>query len=163
MPLPPTAHGTSPLEDQGMDLKRRFGRIGLNAAAIAVAGGLFANAGVAVKPRADIKWSEGGIPGVSTAVVDGDMTKGASRFFLKYKAGMVTPQHHHSPDHFVTTVAGTLVLMAGGKETKLPPGSYFALTDKAVHVARCEGSEDCVMFIEARGPWDVVPEKTAKP
>jgi hypothetical protein len=27
------------------------------------------------------------------------------------------------------------------------------------HVARCEGSEPCVMFIDARGPWDVVPEK----
>jgi quercetin dioxygenase-like cupin family protein len=71
----------------------------------------------------------------------------------------VTPKHHHSPDHYVTTVSGNLVIIADGKERKLPPGSFFALTDKAVHAARCDGSEDCVMFIDARGPWDVVPEK----
>ena len=27
------------------------------------------------------------------------------------------------------------------------------------HAARCEGSEDRVMFIDARGAWDVEPEK----
>jgi hypothetical protein len=48
-----------------------------------------------------------------------------------------------------------------GKEQRLPPGSFFAFTGKARHAARCEGREACVMFIDARGPWDVVPE--AKP
>jgi hypothetical protein len=42
-----------------------------------------------------------------------------------------------------------------------PPGSFFALTGKAPHAGRCGGSEDCVMFVEARGPWDVVPESAA--
>ncbi|MBM2844207.1 MAG: hypothetical protein HW404_2044 [Anaerolineales bacterium] len=110
-------------------------------------------------PKAELKWNSAGIPGVSTAVVDGDMAKGPNRFYLKYAAGLVTPLHHHSPDHFVTTVSGTLVLVADGKEHRLPPGSYFAFTGKAAHAARCEGSEDCVMFIDALGPWDVVPEK----
>jgi quercetin dioxygenase-like cupin family protein len=111
-----------------------------------------------VKPHAELKWVDSGIAGVSSAVVEGDMTKGASRFYLKYAAGFVTPPHHHSPDHFVTTVSGTLVLTVDGKEHRLPPGSYFAFTEKAAHVARCEEGEDCVMFIDSRGPWDVVLE-----
>jgi mannose-6-phosphate isomerase-like protein (cupin superfamily) len=112
-----------------------------------------------VTPVSDVKWSPGAIPGVSTAPVDGDMTKGPSHFFLKYASGFSAPVHHHSPDHYVTVVTGNLVLVADGKETRLAPGSYFALTGKAPHAARCEGSEDCVMFVDARGPWDVVPEK----
>ena len=109
-------------------------------------------------PASDVKWTAAGIPGVSSAVVEGDMAKGPSHFFLKYDAGLVTPAHHHSPDHYATTVSGNLVLVVDGKERRLAPGSYFAFTGKAAHVARCEGSEPCVMFIDARGPWDVVPE-----
>jgi quercetin dioxygenase-like cupin family protein len=110
-------------------------------------------------PVADVKWADAGFPGVSIAAVDGDTKKGASHFFLKYAAGFVSPPHHHSPDHHVVTVSGTLVLTAGGKEVRLAPGSYFAFKDKAAHVARCEGTQDCVMFVDARGRWDVVPTK----
>jgi quercetin dioxygenase-like cupin family protein len=86
------------------------------------------------------------------------MAKGPSHFYLKYDAGLVTPLHHHSPDHYATTISGSLILVVDGKEHRLAPGSYFAFTGKAAHVARCEGSEACVMFIDARGAWDVVPE-----
>ena len=110
-------------------------------------------------PAADVKWIGAGVPGVETAVVKGDMAKGASHFYLKYAAGFVSPVHHHSPDHYVTTVAGNLVLIVDGKEQRLPPGSYFAFTGKARHAARCEGAQDCVMFIDARGRWDVVVAK----
>jgi quercetin dioxygenase-like cupin family protein len=112
-----------------------------------------------VTAQAGLKWIDAGIPGVQTAVVHGDMAKGPSHFYLKYAAGFVSPRHHHSPDHYVTTVSGTLVVVSGGQEHRLTPGSYFAFTDKAPHAARCEGNKDCVMFIDARGPWDVVPEK----
>jgi quercetin dioxygenase-like cupin family protein len=110
-------------------------------------------------PVADLKWIGAGVPGVETAAVKGDMAKGASHFYLKYPAGFVAPVHHHSPDHYVTTVAGNLVLVVDGKEHRLPPGSYFAFTGKAKHAARCEGAQDCVMFIDARGAWDVVLAK----
>lgn len=116
-----------------------------------------------VVPAAKLAWSAAGIPGVSTAAVSGDMAKGSSRFYLKYAAGFVAPLHHHSPDHFVTTVAGDFRLVLDGKEQPLAPGSYFSLTGAAAHGARCEGAVDCVLFIEARGPWDVVPEAAAKP
>jgi quercetin dioxygenase-like cupin family protein len=87
------------------------------------------------------------------------MKKGASHFYLKYAGGFAAPVHHHSPDHYATTVSGNLVLVVDGKEHRLPPGSYFAFTGKAKHAGRCEGTEACVMFIDARGPWDVVLPK----
>jgi quercetin dioxygenase-like cupin family protein len=114
-----------------------------------------------VQPAEGLKWADAGVPGVSTAVVQGDMTKGASHFYLRYPAGFVSPVHHHSPDHFATTVSGSLSLTMDGKEHRLSPGSYFAFTGKAPHVARCAGPAPCVMFIDARGAWDVVLEQKA--
>lgn len=110
-------------------------------------------------PAAQVAWVSAGIPGVHTAAVQGNMKTGPSHFYLKYAAGFVAPLHHHSPDHFATTVTGNLVLIANGMEHALPPGSHFSFTGKARHAARCEGAQDCVMFIDARGPWDVVADK----
>ena len=112
-----------------------------------------------VRPAAEIKWIDAGFPGVATALIDGDMSKGASYFYLRYAAGFVTPPHSHTADHRGTIVSGTLLLTVVGKEHRLAPGSYFALKDKEKHVARCESAEACVMFMHAQGPWDVVPEK----
>ena len=119
--------------------------------------------GTVVVPAAKLAWVAGAIPGVSTAAVAGDLATGPSRFYLKYAKGLVTPLHHHSPDHYVTTVTGELVLVVDGVEHRLAPGSYFALTNQAAHLARCEGATDCVMFIDSRGAWDVVPDAPAKP
>jgi len=115
-----------------------------------------------VTPVASVTWTPAGVPGVSIAAVEGDMAKGPSHFFLKYDAGFVAPMHHHSPDHYVTVVSGTLLLTVDGKENRLAPGSFFALVNKAPHAARVEGKEAAVMFVDARGPWDVVMEDSAK-
>lgn len=109
--------------------------------------------------KADLKWKPMGNAGVAAAPVSGDMDKGPCRFFLKYPAGLVTPMHHHSANHHVTVISGTITLMVGGKEHRLGPGAYFMLADRAPHVAKVEGSEDAVFFIQAEAPWDVVMAK----
>ncbi len=111
-----------------------------------------------VVAKADLKWKDMG-NGITAAPVSGNMEKGASRFFLKYPVGLVTPKHHHDADHYVTVVSGTITLTAKGKDHKLGPGSYFALTNKAPHAAKVEGNEDAVFFIQADGPWNVVMDK----
>lgn len=113
----------------------------------------------AVVSKADLKWKDMGIPGVAAACVSGDMEKGKSRFYLKYPVGFETPSHHHTADHYVTVVSGTITLTVDGKAHKLGPGSYFELLGGAPHVAKVEGTEEAVMFIEADSPWDVVMEK----
>jgi quercetin dioxygenase-like cupin family protein len=111
-----------------------------------------------VMTKADLKWKDLG-NGVAAAPVSGDMDKGASRFFLKYPVGLVTPKHHHGSDHYVTVVSGTITLSVDGKTHKLGPGAYFSLTNKASHTAKVEGNEEAVFFIQADGPWNVVVEK----
>ena len=130
-----------------------------------IAAALFAAAYVSageksvVMSKSDLKWKAMGNSGVAAAPVSGDMEKGPSRFFLKYPVGLVTPLHHHSANHHVTVVSGTITLTVDGKEHRLGPGSYFMLSDRAAHVAKVEGNEDAVFFIQAEGPWDVVMAK----
>lgn len=116
-----------------------------------------AEAQAVVTPVATLRWADAGVPGVSTSQVDGDMKQGASHFFLRYASGFVAPVHAHSADHVAVLVTGTLTLILDGKEHRLTAGSTFSLTGKAPHAARCETGPDCVMFIDAAGPWDVVP------
>ena len=118
-------------------------------------------AGAAVlTAAADIKWNDvPGFEGLKMAAVEGDPTKGAHHMFLRFPAGFAAPVHRHTANHHVTVVAGTLVLGVDGVDTKLPPGSYFAFTGKKPHTTRCEAGAECVLFIDARGKWDVIPEK----
>jgi mannose-6-phosphate isomerase-like protein (cupin superfamily) len=111
-----------------------------------------------VVPKADLKWKDMG-NGVAAAPVSGNMEKGPSRFFLKYPVGLVTPKHHHDADHYVTLLSGTVTLTVDGKEHRLGPGAYFALTNKASHTAKVEGNEEAVFFVQADAPWNVVMEK----
>jgi mannose-6-phosphate isomerase-like protein (cupin superfamily) len=112
-----------------------------------------------VLAKSDLKWKPMGNAGVAAAAVSGDMEKGPSRFFLKYPAGLVTPLHHHTANHHVTLISGSITLTVGGKERRLEPGSYFMLSNRAAHIARVEGNEDAVFFIQAEAPWDVVMAK----
>lgn len=134
--------------------------LAISAALIAAASMQAIGAGkTVVVAKSDLKWKGMGTPGVAAAPVSGNMQKGASRFFLKYPVGFVTPKHHHTADHYVTVVSGTITLTVNGKAHRLGPGSYFALTGKAPHTAKVEGKQEAVFFIQADGPWDVVMEK----
>lgn len=109
-----------------------------------------------------LQWKDMGAPGLVAAPVSGDMDKGPSRFFLKYPVGFVTPPHHHSADHRVVLVSGKVTLTVNGKSQTLGPGSYFALAGKPAHVAKVEGDQPALFYIESDGPWDVVMQKEKK-
>jgi quercetin dioxygenase-like cupin family protein len=81
------------------------------------------------------------------------------KFGRKYPVGLVTPMHHHTANHHVTMISGSITLTVAGKEHRLGPGDYFMLADQAAHAAKVEGKEDAIFFIEAEGPWDVVMAK----
>ena len=120
-------------------------------------------ASAALIPASDLKWGDvDGFPGVKMAVADGDPAKGATHFFIKFAKGFSAPLHHHSSDHYVTVVAGTVVLTVDGKETKLPAGSYFAFKGRKQHMTKCDAGADCLLAVDSRGKWDVIPEGEAK-
>ena len=124
-----------------------------------------AKGGTAVfTPAGDLKWGDvAGFPGLKMAVVDGDPAKGPAHFMMKFPGGFAAPLHHHSSDHHVTVIAGTLVLTADGKDNKLPAGSYFAFKGKKPHLTKCDAGADCVLFVDSRGKWDVIPAETKAP
>lgn len=97
-----------------------------------------------------------------TATVEGDASKGAHHAFMKFDAGFAAPLHHHSADHYVTVISGTLVLNTDGVDHQLPAGSYFSFKNKGTHTTNCAAGAECVIFSDVRGKWDVVPAKTDK-
>lgn len=113
--------------------------------------------GAVFAPAPDVKWTAvPGMQGVQLAPLQGDPAKGPSHFFLKFAPGFSAPVHHHTANHFVTVVSGTLVLSVDGREQKLPAGSYFAFSGRKKHATRCEAGADCVLAMDVRGKWDVV-------
>jgi quercetin dioxygenase-like cupin family protein len=124
-----------------------------------------AKKGALLVPAADLKWSD--VPdmaGVQLAAVEGDPSKGPSHFFIKFVSGFSAPLHHHTANHFVTVVAGTLVLTVDGNEQKLPAGSFFSFSNKTKHTTGCAAGAECILSVDARGKWDVKieGEKAAK-
>ena len=116
--------------------------------------------GAVLMPASEIKWTDvADFPGLKMAAVQGDPAKGAHHAMLKLPAGFTAPLHHHSSDHFVTVVSGTMTFTVDGKDTKLPPGSYFSYTGKKQHITKCDAGADCILSMDTRGKWDVVPEK----
>ena len=119
--------------------------------------------GAVLVPAEDLKWNDvPGFDGVKMAVVDGNPGKGAAHVFMKFTPGFSAPQHFHAANHYVAVLAGTIVLGVDGKDYKLPAGSYFSFTGKKQHTTRCDVGADCVLFLDARSKWDVVPVKAKK-
>ncbi|MGZ6163320.1 MAG: cupin domain-containing protein, partial [Myxococcaceae bacterium] len=100
-------------------------------------------------------------PGVQYAAVAGDPKKGAAKFFVKLPSGFSVGMHHHTADHFSVVVSGTLVQNVDGQDMTMPAGSYFSYTGKKQHTTKCTDATGCILFVDAHGKWDVVPEKTA--
>jgi mannose-6-phosphate isomerase-like protein (cupin superfamily) len=134
--------------------------IGISAALIAAASvPVIAAEKSAVVAKADLKWKNLGTGVSQPRRFRATWRRAPAGFFSSTPVGFVTPNHHHTADHYVTVVSGTITLTVDGKDHKLGPGSYFALTQKKPHTAKVEGNEDAVFFIQADGPWDVVMEK----
>ena len=116
-----------------------------------------------IMPSQELKWMDvPEVQGVKTAVVEGDPKIGPHHAFYRFKEGTVVPTHHHSADHFTTVISGTILLTDQGKEYRLGPGSFFSFLKKEKHSTKCDSGAECLLFIDSRGAWDVVPEKSTK-
>jgi quercetin dioxygenase-like cupin family protein len=102
-------------------------------------------------------------PGTAMALAEGDPDKGPAHFYLKYDKGWAGGLHYHSNDHGGWILSGTVILVVDGKETKLPPGSFYFMKAKKPHLAKCDTDAECVMTVDVRGTWDAVPVKADAP
>ena len=105
----------------------------------------------------DLKWVD--VPNfpVKMAVLWGDPAKGAHGALHKFPAGFEAPLHHHTANHHVIVVSGTVTMTPEGEAAKtLGPGSYFSFTGMKKHTTKCEAGSECVLFVDCAGPWDIV-------
>ncbi len=111
----------------------------------------------------DLKWTDiPNRPGAKIAVVEGDPKAGPSHFYLKYDRGFDGGLHHHTSDHGGYILSGTVIITVDGKETRLPPGSFFFIDGKKPHAVKCDPSGDCLMAVDVRGKWDVIADSPPK-
>ena len=110
----------------------------------------------------DLKWADDAEhPGVQVAPVSGDPAKGAAKMFIKLPANFSVPLHHHTADHWGVVVSGTMVFNVDGQDQTLPAGSFFGYAGKKQHTTKCTDAAGCLIFVDAHGKWDLLPEKTA--
>jgi len=119
-----------------------------------------------IVPAADLKWVQlsPDTPGVMSADVWGDHTKGAFRGFTKFPAGFTTPLHTHTNDMWIVVISGTFIHTPEGKpESRLGPGSYlFQAGGSYRHTTACDKASECLFFISSPGAFDIKPVDAAK-
>jgi Domain of unknown function (DUF4437) len=120
-----------------------------------------------IVPAADLKWADldpTGAPGVKSADVWGDHTKGAFKGFTKFPAGFVAPLHTHTNAMRIAVISGTFIHTPEGKpETRLGPGSYLMQPGGSYkHTTACDKASECLFFIESDGKFDLIPAEAGK-
>ena len=107
----------------------------------------------------DIKWEplKGGPPGVMSAALWGDNTKGAYGGFTKFPAGFKAPLHYH-------TYATRIVVIKGAytyEGKKYGPGSYLDIPGGDKHVSGGADDSESIFLIEQPGKFDIIPVEPA--
>lgn len=120
-----------------------------------------------IVPAADLKWTPldvKGAPGVMSADVWGDHTKGAFGGFTKFPAGFVAPLHTHTYAMKIVVISGTFIHTPEGKpEVRLGPGSYLMQSGgNYKHTTACDKASECLFFIQSSGKFDLIPAEEKK-
>ena len=120
-----------------------------------------------IVPAADLKWTDldpAGAPGVKSADVWGDHTKGAFGGFTKFPAGFVAPLHTHTNAMKIAVISGTFIHTPEGKpEVRLGPGSYLMQSGGTYkHTTACDKASECLFFIQSDGKFDIIPAEAGK-
>ena len=103
----------------------------------------------------DIKWEplQGGPPGVMTATLWGDQTKGAYGGFTKFPAGFKAPLHYHTYETKIVVVKGAYTF--NGK--KYGPGSYLLIPGGDKHESGGVDDSETIFLLEQPGKFDLKP------
>ena len=120
-----------------------------------------------IVPAGDLKWTDldaTGAPGVKSADVWGDHTKGAFGGFTKFPAGFVAPLHTHTNAMKIVVISGTFIHTPEGKpEVRLGPGSYLMQAGGNYrHTTSCDKASECLFFIQSNGKFDIKPVDMGK-
>jgi uncharacterized protein DUF4437 len=110
----------------------------------------------------DIKWEamKEAPPGVMTADLWGNMTKGAYGSFVKFPPNTKHPLHTHEYDIKTIVITGTFTYgPEGGEEKSYGPGSYIFIPGNVKHMSG-SGPDGCTIFSEQSGKFDMKMSET---
>jgi quercetin dioxygenase-like cupin family protein len=101
----------------------------------------------------DLKWEPlaGAPPGVMSATLWGDQTKGAYGGFTKFPAGVATPLHFHTHDIKLVVIKGAYTY----KGKKYGPGSYLFIPGGDRHESGGVEDSETIFFIQQPGKFDL--------
>ncbi len=101
----------------------------------------------------DIKWGhlEGAPPGVMSAALWGDNTKGAYGGLIKFPQGFESPLHFHSSDIKIIVIKGAYTY----KGKKYGSGSYLFIPGGDRHESGGVEDSETIFFIEQPGKFDL--------
>lgn len=101
--------------------------------------------------------------GCEVTVLSGDPAKGPSDVYLRAAAGTELKNHwHHSAEHVVLVKGKFSVTFDGGRQASLDQGAYTLIPAGMPHSAKCEGPDQCVIFIGFEKPVDALLAKSAE-
>ena len=103
----------------------------------------------------DIKWEamQGGSPGVMSAKLWGDQSKGAYGGLTKFPAGFKAPLHYHTNDIKMVVIKGAYTY----KGKKYGPGSYLFIPGGDKHESGGVADSETIFFMEQPGKFDLIP------
>jgi quercetin dioxygenase-like cupin family protein len=103
----------------------------------------------------DVKWEplQGAPPGVMSATLWGDQTKGAYGGLTKFPAGFKAPLHSHTSDMKIVVIKGAYTY--NGK--KYGPGSYLFIPGGDKHESGGVDDSETIFLIQQTGKFDLNP------
>lgn len=106
------------------------------------------------------KWEQlkGAPPGVMSANLWGNSSKGAYGGLTKFPAGFKSPLHYHTYDIKIVVIKGAYTY----KDVKYGPGSYLFIPARDQHISGGSDDSETIFFIEQPGKFDVVPVEASK-
>jgi mannose-6-phosphate isomerase-like protein (cupin superfamily) len=100
------------------------------------------------------------VPGVSAAVVWGDMEKGAFGAFIKFVPGHRDALHTHTHTSRLVVLKGAYIHKpeAGG-EQRVGAGQFLLVPGGNRHVTESDAKEGALFYMESDGAFDLKPVK----
>jgi anti-sigma factor ChrR (cupin superfamily) len=100
------------------------------------------------------------VPGVSAAVVWGDMDKGPYAAFVKFVPGHRDALHTHTSTSRIVVLKGAYVHKPEkGGETRVGAGQYILVPGGDRHVTESDAKEGALFYLESDGGFDLKPVK----
>lgn len=98
-------------------------------------------------------------PGVSTAALWGDGTKGAHGSFTKFKPGYDAGMHTHTNDVWIVGIKGAYLYKDDAGEKRIGPGVFLRVPGGHKHWSGGDAKEGAIFYEESSGKFDLIPAK----